>query len=56
MGGESLDLPTDLFGFDANRDTIIDSGTTLAYLPSRLYNQVIEKVHLLLQSRSFISS
>ncbi|CAA3022451.1 aspartic ase 2 [Olea europaea subsp. europaea] len=44
VGGESLDLPTDLFGFDANRDTIIDSGTTLAYLPSRLYNQVIEKM------------
>ncbi|KAL2526199.1 Eukaryotic aspartyl protease family protein [Abeliophyllum distichum] len=44
VGGQFLDLPTDLFGFDSNRDTIIDSGTTLAYLPSGVYNQVIEKM------------
>ncbi|XP_022864630.1 aspartic proteinase-like protein 2 [Olea europaea var. sylvestris] len=44
VGGQSLDLSTDFLGYDTSGDTIIDSGTTLAYLPSGLYNQVIEKM------------
>ncbi|CAA2994292.1 aspartic ase 2 [Olea europaea subsp. europaea] len=44
VGGQSLDLSTEFLGYDTSGDTIIDSGTTLAYLPSGLYNQVIEKM------------
>ncbi|EPS67121.1 hypothetical protein M569_07655, partial [Genlisea aurea] len=42
VGGQLLDLPTGFFGLGAtNRRTIIDSGTTLAYLPSNIYQQLI---------------
>lgn len=44
VGDDVLDLPTGLFDFGSNRGTIIDSGTTLAYLTDDLYNQVIKKV------------
>ncbi|CAA3021087.1 aspartic ase 2 [Olea europaea subsp. europaea] len=44
VDGDSLDLPSDLFGTDSQGGTIIDSGTTLAYLPDEIYEPLMEKV------------
>lgn len=44
VGGVVLQLPTDVFDVGEKRGTIIDSGTTLAYLPDLVYKQVMEKV------------
>lgn len=44
VGGYFLNLPTDMFGVGDNKGTIIDSGTTLAYLPEVVYNQLLIKV------------
>ncbi|KAJ4721550.1 Aspartic proteinase-like protein 2 [Melia azedarach] len=44
VGGEALDLPTSLFEVGDQRGTIIDSGTTLAYLPRMLYDLVVTKI------------
>lgn len=44
VGGDVLQLPTDIFDVGEKRGTIIDSGTTLAYLPDLVYKQVIEKI------------
>ncbi|KAL3630920.1 hypothetical protein CASFOL_023904 [Castilleja foliolosa] len=43
VGDQFLNLPTDIFDAGSDRGTIIDSGTTLAYLPSVLYQQLIDK-------------
>lgn len=50
VDGDSLDLPSDLFGTDSQGGTIIDSGTTLAYLPDEIYEPLMEKVGLILQT------
>nr|XP_043638550.1 aspartic proteinase 36-like [Erigeron canadensis] len=44
VGGDVLQLPTDIFDVGDKRGTIIDSGTTLAYLPDLVYKQVLEKI------------
>ncbi|KAK7295199.1 hypothetical protein RJT34_18104 [Clitoria ternatea] len=44
VGGDPIQLPTDIFGFSSGRGTIIDSGTTLAYLPPSVHDQIVEKV------------
>ncbi|GFQ00388.1 aspartic proteinase-like protein 2 [Phtheirospermum japonicum] len=44
VGSQFLNLPTDIFEAGSDRGTIIDSGTTLAYLPSVLYQQLIDKM------------
>ncbi|KAL6527065.1 hypothetical protein OROGR_016155 [Orobanche gracilis] len=44
VGGKSLDLPTGFFGFGPSRRAIIDSGTTLAYLPSDVYQQLVNEM------------
>lgn len=44
VDGESIQLPTDLFGSGNGRGTIIDSGTTLAYLPASVYDQLVTRV------------
>ncbi|KAK4480189.1 hypothetical protein RD792_013251 [Penstemon davidsonii] len=44
VGGQFLNLPFDLFDTGSSRGTIIDSGTTLAYLPSDLYQQLLTKM------------
>lgn len=44
VGGDVLQLPTDIFDVGAKRGTIIDSGTTLAYLPDLVYKQVLQKI------------
>ncbi|KAL9234866.1 hypothetical protein vseg_009684 [Gypsophila vaccaria] len=42
VGGEVLKLSTGSSGSD--RGVVIDSGTTLAYLPDDIYNAIVEKV------------
>ena len=42
-----LDLPTDLFDTGSSRPTIIDSGTTLAYFPEKIYDQLMAKVTII---------
>ncbi|KAF8038468.1 hypothetical protein BT93_B1109 [Corymbia citriodora subsp. variegata] len=44
VGGDVIELPTDLFGFGNENEAIIDSGTTLAYLPGEIYNPLMEKI------------
>lgn len=44
VGGEFLRLPPDLFENGENRGTIIDSGTTLAYLPESAYRPLLDAV------------
>ncbi|KAL2482242.1 Eukaryotic aspartyl protease family protein [Forsythia ovata] len=44
VGGQFLDLPTYLFDTRSRGRTIIDSGTTLAYLPAKVYEPLIEKM------------
>jgi len=44
VGGSLLQLPTDLFETGDKKGTIIDSGTTLTYLPEAAYKSVWEKV------------
>ncbi|XP_014497396.1 aspartic proteinase-like protein 2 [Vigna radiata var. radiata] len=44
VGGDSIQLPTDIFDLSSGREAIIDSGTTLAYLPATVYDQILEKV------------
>ncbi|KAI7739628.1 hypothetical protein M8C21_000697 [Ambrosia artemisiifolia] len=44
VGREVLDLPTDTFDVGGKQGTIIDSGTTLAYLPDLAYKEVLEKI------------
>ncbi|KZV47661.1 aspartic protein-like protein 2-like [Dorcoceras hygrometricum] len=44
VGGQLLNLPSDLVDGGLGRRAIIDSGTTLAYLPSQVYQQLLDKV------------
>ncbi|KAK4487925.1 hypothetical protein RD792_003663 [Penstemon davidsonii] len=45
VGGQFLNLPTDIFDTGSNRGgTIIDSGTTLAYLPTDVYQQLMDRM------------
>ncbi|KAL4573140.1 hypothetical protein LXL04_019937 [Taraxacum kok-saghyz] len=44
VGGDILQFATDIFDVGTKRGTIIDSGTTLAYLPDLVYNQVLQKI------------
>ncbi|GAV74363.1 Asp domain-containing protein [Cephalotus follicularis] len=44
VGGDVLDLPTDVFDTGDGKGTIIDSGTTLAYLPEVVYQSVINQI------------
>ncbi|XP_057960264.1 aspartic proteinase 36 [Malania oleifera] len=44
VGGELLNLPTNLFEVGNNKGTIIDSGTTLAYLPEVVYEPLVKKI------------
>lgn len=48
VGGDSIQLPTDIFDLSSGREAIIDSGTTLAYLPATVYDQILEKVRVIL--------
>ncbi|KAJ1696995.1 hypothetical protein LUZ63_005507 [Rhynchospora breviuscula] len=44
VGGSLLQLPTDIFETGDKKGTIVDSGTTLTYLPEAAYKAVWEKV------------
>ncbi|KAI6684357.1 hypothetical protein NL676_030270 [Syzygium grande] len=44
VGGDILELPPDIFSSGDGKEAIIDSGTTLAYLPSDVYNPLVEKI------------
>lgn len=44
VGREVLDIPTSLFESKSSKKAIIDSGTTLVYLPSKAYNALMNKV------------
>ncbi|XVE62161.1 hypothetical protein DITRI_Ditri06bG0096200 [Diplodiscus trichospermus] len=44
VGEAPLQLPTDIFGNADQKGTIVDSGTTLAYLPSSIYEPLMTKV------------
>ncbi|PKI45096.1 aspartic proteinase-like protein 2 isoform X1 [Punica granatum] len=44
VGGDVLQLPTDVFETGEQKGTIIDSGTTLAYLPEEVYNPMLKKI------------
>lgn len=44
VGDSELNLPSGIFDTDISKGAIIDSGTTLAYLPDVIYNQLIAKV------------
>lgn len=50
MGGDVLQLPTDVFDAGDQKGTIIDSGTTLAYLPEEVYDPMLKKVDDILNS------
>ncbi|OMO77934.1 Peptidase A1 [Corchorus capsularis] len=44
VGDSVIDLPSDIFDSGDRKGTIIDSGTTLAYLPSTIYQPLIKKI------------
>ncbi|KAJ6697064.1 hypothetical protein OIU85_003428 [Salix viminalis] len=44
VGGTVLELPTDVFDSGDRRGTIIDSGTTLAYLPEVVYDSMMNEI------------
>ena len=44
VGRDFLNLPTDVFEIGDKKGTIIDSGTTLAYLPELIYEPLVTKV------------
>lgn len=46
VDGDVLQLPSDIFDSGNGKGTVIDSGTTLAYLPVIVYDQLIPKVFL----------
>ncbi|KAJ1409296.1 Xylanase inhibitor, C-terminal [Sesbania bispinosa] len=43
VDGDVLQLPSDIFDSGNGKGAVIDSGTTLAYLPSIVYDQLIPK-------------
>ncbi|GMY13909.1 aspartic proteinase-like protein 2 isoform X2 [Fagus crenata] len=43
VGGDNLSIPSDTFDNGFRKGTIIDSGTTLAYLPEVVYDALVQK-------------
>lgn len=44
VDGDILQLPSDIFDSGNGKGTVIDSGTTLAYFPGIVYDELIPKV------------
>ncbi|GJY29595.1 aspartic proteinase-like protein 2 [Tanacetum coccineum] len=44
VGGDFIDISSSLFNTPSKYETIIDSGTTLAYFPDRVYDQLMEAI------------
>jgi hypothetical protein len=45
VGGDVISIPSDTFDNGIRKGTIIDSGTTLAYLPEVVYEALVPKVN-----------
>lgn len=52
VDGKFLQLPSDMFDVGERKGTVIDSGTTLAYLPGAAYKQLMAAVRFV--TRLFI--
>ncbi|KAJ8753071.1 hypothetical protein K2173_011839 [Erythroxylum novogranatense] len=44
VGGSILEIPTSIFDLGKQKEAIIDSGTTLAYLPEVVYETMMNKI------------
>ncbi|KAI3725330.1 hypothetical protein L1987_65116 [Smallanthus sonchifolius] len=44
VNGDAVKLPTSIFDFIKKQAAIVDSGTTLAYFPDEVYNQLMERM------------
>ncbi|KAI7753717.1 hypothetical protein M8C21_024730, partial [Ambrosia artemisiifolia] len=44
VNGEDIKLPTGILDFFKKQAAVVDSGTTLAYFPDEVYNQLMEKI------------
>ncbi|KAK9062839.1 hypothetical protein SSX86_020029 [Deinandra increscens subsp. villosa] len=44
VNGDDIKLPTSILDFVKKQAVIVDSGTTLAYFPDEVYNQLMEKI------------
>ncbi|MFS7976287.1 putative nepenthesin [Helianthus anomalus] len=44
VNGEDIKLPTSILDFIKKQAVVVDSGTTLAYFPDEVYNQLMEKI------------
>lgn len=54
VGDTTLQLPTSTFNTGDNKGTIIDSGTTLAYLPGTVYKTLLDAVWKLIYESIFV--
>lgn len=45
VGGDRIELPADTFGSGESSGTIVDSGSTLAYLPDGILKPLMKKVY-----------
>lgn len=52
VDGDILQLPSDTFDSENGKGTVIDSGTTLAYLPRIVYDQLMSKVSVSIEIKS----
>uniref|UniRef100_M8C5N2 Aspartic proteinase-like protein 2 n=1 Tax=Aegilops tauschii TaxID=37682 RepID=M8C5N2_AEGTA len=55
VGGTALQLPSHIFETGEKKGTIIDSGTTLTYLPELVYKEVMAKIFAKHQDMTFRS-
>lgn len=44
VNGETLDIPKSILDLEKKEGAIVDSGTTLAYFPAKIYNPLMEKI------------
>lgn len=53
VAGEKIEVPADTSKSGENSGTIIDSGSTLAYLPDELLKPLMQKVYNMFLNNSF---
>ncbi|KVI07870.1 Aspartic peptidase [Cynara cardunculus var. scolymus] len=46
VNGETLDIPKNILDLGKKEGAIVDSGTTLAYFPAKIYNPLMQKISL----------